>query len=101
MTARALRLAKEQRLRPQVITVLSLFVLDVVSKFRQYDAVGYSLKGEYARIFEEEFRRAANLPEYRTLFGEVDLAILELLAQCGWQGIAIDLESHVESVDGA
>ena len=31
------------------------------------------MKGKYARIFEEEYRRAAKLPEFVSLFKEVDL----------------------------
>jgi type III restriction enzyme len=66
-------LDKEKRLRPQGIKVLSLFFIDEVARYRQYDADGNAVKGEYARIFEEEYRRAAKLPEYNTLFKEVDL----------------------------
>ncbi len=66
-------LDKERRLRPQGIKVLSLFFIDEVSKYRQYDAEGRAVRGEYARIFEEEYRRAAKLPAYSSLFAEVDL----------------------------
>jgi type III restriction enzyme len=66
-------LDKELRLRPQGIKVLSLFFIDEVAKYRSYDADGNPVKGDYARIFEEEFRRAANLPDYRSLFQEGDL----------------------------
>ena len=66
-------LDKEKRLRPQGIKVLSLFFIDEVARYRQYDADGNAVKGDYARIFEEEYRRAAGLPDYRTLFQEVDL----------------------------
>ncbi|MBS0397777.1 MAG: restriction endonuclease subunit R, partial [Proteobacteria bacterium] len=66
-------LDKEKRLRPQGIKVLSLFFIDEVARYRSYAADGSPLKGDYARIFEEEYRRAANLPDYRTLFQEVDL----------------------------
>jgi type III restriction enzyme len=66
-------LDKEKRLRPQGIKVLSLFFIEEVAKYRQYDADGNAVKGDYARIFEEEYRRAAHLPDYRTLFEEVDL----------------------------
>jgi len=66
-------LDKELRLRPQGIKVLSLFFIDEVSRYRQYDDEGNPVKGDYARIFEEEYRRAAKLPEYNTLFEEVDL----------------------------
>lgn len=66
-------LDKELRLRPQGIKVLSLFFIDNVSKYRRYDADGNAIKGEYALLFEEEYRRAANSPAYHTLFAEVDL----------------------------
>ena len=66
-------LDKEKRLRPLGIKVLSLFFIDAVGKYRQYDADGNSVKGDYARIFEEEYRRAAKLPPYQSLFAEVDL----------------------------
>jgi type III restriction enzyme len=66
-------LDKEKRLRPHGIKVLSLFFIDEVARYRQYDTEGHALKGEYARIFEEEYRRAAKLPAYNTLFKEVDL----------------------------
>lgn len=65
---------KEKRLRPQGIKVLSLFFIDAVEKYRQYDADGNPVKGEYARIFEEEYRRLAKHPDYQTLFKDVDLA---------------------------
>jgi type III restriction enzyme len=66
-------LDKEKRLRPYGIKVLSLFFIDAVDKYRKYDVDGNAVKGDYARIFEEEYRRAARLPEYNTLFKEVDL----------------------------
>ena len=66
-------LDKEKRLRPQGIKVLSLFFVDAVEKYRQYDADCNPVKGDYARIFEEEYRRLARHPDYQTLFKEVDL----------------------------
>jgi len=66
-------LDKEKRLRPQGIKVLSLFFIDQVDRYRQYDEDGNPVKGEYARIFEEEYRRWARHPDYNTLFQEVDL----------------------------
>ncbi len=67
-------LDKEKRLRPLGVKVLSLFFIDEVAKYRQYDAQGNPVKGEYARIFEEEYQRWARHPDYQSLFGEVDLA---------------------------
>ena len=52
-------LTKELRLAPQGIKVLSLFFIDSVERYRQYDADGNQVKGDYAKIFEEEYRRLA------------------------------------------
>ncbi len=62
-------LDKEKRLCPQGIKVLSLFFVDAVERYRQYDDKGNILKGDYARIFEEEYRRLVRHPD----FGEVAL----------------------------
>lgn len=67
-------LEKEKVLRPKGIKVLSLFFIDAVERYRQYDADGKPVKGDYARIFEEEYKRAAKLPAFQSLFTEVDLA---------------------------
>jgi type III restriction enzyme len=63
-------LDKELRLRPQGIKVLSLFFIDSVEKYRK----GPHEKGDYAIWFEEEYKRLAAHPDYRTLFHEVDLS---------------------------
>jgi type III restriction enzyme len=64
---------KELRLAPQGIKVLSLFFIDAVEKYRQYDGDGNPVKGVYARIFEEEYRRLAKHPDYQSLFKEMDV----------------------------
>lgn len=66
-------LEKEKRLAPLGIKVLSLFFIDAVEHYRSYDADGNTAKGKYATIFEEEYRRAAKLPEFASLFKEVDV----------------------------
>lgn len=66
-------LDKELRLRPQGIKVLSLFFIDAVEFYRGYSATGSQVKGKYAVMFEEEYRKAAAKPKYHTLFREVDL----------------------------
>ena len=55
------------------IKVLSLFFVDSVEHYRRYDEDGGAVKGEYALMFEEEYRNIAKLPEYRSLFYEIDL----------------------------
>ena len=67
-------LEKEKLLRPKGIKVLSLFFVESVARYRQYDKDGNPVKGDYARILEEEYRRAAKLPAFQSLFSEVDLA---------------------------
>ena len=66
-------LDKEKRLRPLGVKVLSLFFIDAVDKYRQYDDAGNAVKGLYATIFEEEYKRWAKHPDYQSLFAEVDL----------------------------
>ena len=66
-------LDKELRLAPLGIKVLSLFFIDAVNRYRQYDADDQPVKGEYAKIFEDEYRRLAKHPDYRSLFKEVDI----------------------------
>jgi type III restriction enzyme len=65
-------LEKEKRLAPQGIKVLSLFFVDTVDKYRRYDSAGQQVKGEYALMFEDEYRKLAKLTEYHSLFKDVD-----------------------------
>jgi type III restriction enzyme len=58
---------KEQMLFNQGIKVLSLFFIDEVAKYRQYDENGEQ-PGEYAQIFEEEYKN--QLQEVLTKFSE-------------------------------
>lgn len=60
-------LEKEKELHKLGIKVLSLFFIDEVAKYKYYED-GSALKGEYAKIFEEEYNKA--LIDYRTLFDE-------------------------------
>lgn len=50
---------KEQRLFDKGIKVLSLYFIDEVAKYRQYDQSN-ELPGEYAQIFEEEYNQHLN-----------------------------------------
>ena len=56
---------KEKELHKLGIKVLSLFFIDEVAKYKYYEN-SVAIKGEYARIFEEEYTNA--LAEYRNLF---------------------------------
>ncbi|RIV37493.1 restriction endonuclease subunit R [Flagellimonas lutimaris] len=53
-------LQKEKQLFEKGIKVLSLFFIDSVDKYRMYDENGDALLGEYAQIFEEEYKNAVN-----------------------------------------
>ncbi len=54
------------------IKVLSLFFIDSVEFYRQYDEDGNIVKGKYAQMFEEEYKRLAKQPDYQTLFASID-----------------------------
>ena len=57
---------KEEKLFNMGIKSLSLFFIDEVSKYRQYDADGNEVLGEYGKIFEEEYLNVLN--DYITVF---------------------------------
>ncbi len=57
------------------VKVLSLFFIDSVKYYRQYDEDRNEVKGKYALMFEEEYRKLAKQPEYQTLFEKIDLDI--------------------------
>lgn len=50
----------EQRLFHKGIKVLSLFFIDEVAKYRQYDSDGNAINGEYADIFEQTYTEEVN-----------------------------------------
>lgn len=55
---------KEEELFNKGIKTLSLFFVDEVSKYRQYDENGEEVLGEYGKVFEEEY--TAILSDYIT-----------------------------------
>lgn len=59
---------KERALFHQGIKVLSLFFIDEVAKYRQYDKDGSELNGVYADMFEEEYMALLN--EQLSLFAD-------------------------------
>lgn len=66
-------LNKELKLKHQGIKVLSLFFIDKVANYRTYDEEGNPKKEKYALWFEEEYKKAIQLPKYNTLFKDVDI----------------------------
>lgn len=59
-------LTKEKELFARGIKCLSLFFIDEVSHYRQYDDDGNEIKGKFQRIFEEEYARIVE--DYITVF---------------------------------
>lgn len=57
---------KEKELFNRGIKCLSLFFIDEVANYRQYDDDGNEVKGKFQRIFEEEYARLVN--KYITVF---------------------------------
>ena len=66
---------KEEQNFDMGIKTLSLFFIDEVAKYRQYDADGNEMLGEYGRVFEEEY--IAVLNEYRKFLNPAYLAYLD------------------------
>jgi len=61
---------RERQLFYKGIKVLSLFFIDEVANYREYDAAGQSANGKYARMFEEEYKDVINNMQLR--MGEDD-----------------------------
>ena len=57
---------RERQLFYKGIKVLSLFFIDEVANYREYDAAGQPVNGKYAAMFEEE---------YKDIIGSMQLAI--------------------------
>lgn len=53
-------LQKEEELFNRGIKTLSLFFIDEVAKYREYDEEGEELLGEYGEMFEEEYKDVVN-----------------------------------------
>lgn len=51
---------KERQLYNQGIKVLSLFFIDEVAKYRQYDEDNNPVDGEYIQIFKEQYQQVLN-----------------------------------------
>lgn len=61
-------LNKELELNPKGIKVLSLFFIDRVANYREYDAEGNAVKGKYAKWFEEIYQDVIRRPKYHDLW---------------------------------
>jgi type III restriction enzyme len=60
-------LKKEKRLNKLGIKVLSLFFIDKVANYRQYDSAGNPIKGKFAEWFEELYQEYITKPAFSEL----------------------------------
>ena len=58
-------LDKEVMLNKMGIKVLSLFFIDKVANYREYDKDNNPIKGKYAKMFEEEYAKLITLDKYK------------------------------------
>ena len=58
-------LDKEMQLNKRGIKVLSLFFIDKVANYREYDKDNNPIKGKYTKMFEEEYIKLITLDKYR------------------------------------
>lgn len=66
-------LNKELVLNPKGIKVLSLFFIDRVANYRDYDKDGNPQKGIYAQLFEKNYSELIKRPKYNNLFKDIDV----------------------------
>jgi type III restriction enzyme len=86
---------RERQLFYKGVKVLSLFFIDEVAKYKQYDEAGQSYNGEYADVFEEEY--AAVVGTLQREIGDEDYmkyldSILAERTHAGY--FSIDKKSH-------
>jgi type III restriction enzyme len=67
-------LDKELRLNPKDIKVLSLFFLDRVGNYRQYDEDNNPINGKFANWFEEEYLAISKKIKYKDLNLDSDIS---------------------------
>lgn len=60
-------LKKEKRLNKLGIKVLSLFFIDKVANYRNYDSTGNPVKGKFAEWFEEIYQEYISKPAFKEL----------------------------------
>ena len=100
-------LDRELQLSHLGIKVLSLFFIDRVANYREYDSDGNAVKGKYARWFEEVYANLIRKPKYDTLFHDVDITTLPEKVHDGYfsidkKGNAVDTsESRQADKDNA
>lgn len=87
---------RERQLFYKGIKVLSLFFIDEVAKYKQYDAAGQSFNGLYADVFEEEYKQVISNLQLKIGDGDEYLKYFDGIAaeetHAGY--FSIDKKSH-------
>lgn len=89
-------LNKELKLNPLGIKVLSLFFIDNVSNYREYDDEGNEKLGAYGRMFEEEYKDALKSEKYKALR---DVAVPVEEVHNGY--FSIDSKKRIKNTNGS
>lgn len=86
---------REKQLFYKGIKVLSLFFIDEVAKYKQYDTAGQAFNGEYADIFEEEYKEIVSNLQKETGNEDYLKFINRITAESTHAGyFSIDKKSH-------
>ena len=91
-------LQRQVQLWPLGIKVLSLFFIDRVDKYRDYSRE--DLKGEYAQVFEEEYRAVASLSSWRERFDKAGIPLPDDPAPLHEGYFAEDKNHHFKDSSG-
>lgn len=90
---------KEEELFNRGIKVLSLFFIDEVAKYRQYDENGEEINGVYGKIFEEEYNNVVN--DYITLFDAPYVQYLKSTSASQVHRGYFSIDKHGRKVDSS
>ncbi len=90
---------RERQLFHKGIKVLSLFFIDEVAKYRQYDEAGNAVNGVYADIFEEEYNDI--ISKMQLEFGDEEyLKYLDVLKASNTHAGYFSIDKKGKMVDG-
>lgn len=90
---------RERRLFCKGIKVLSLFFIDEVAKYRQYDAAGQARNGVYADMFEEEYRDVVGAVQ-REIGDEQYMKYLDSISACETHAGYFSIDKKGRITDG-
>ncbi len=92
-------LKKEKHYREKGIKVLSLFFIDKVKNYREYDIDGNSIKGKFAQWFEEIYLQETSKPAYKDLNSYSADEIHNGYFSCDHKGKIKDTEGESQADD--